>query len=135
MKRLSLTGIVFCLILLGFVGCMGIRVYSALTVETVTDCRVIETVDQMRFSGNGNQSLSKMHYIVVTDKETFVIHSSWLNGKFNNSDLFYRIKKDSVYSFRVAGIGKGPFTDYRNILDMYQEPGNFLRPRDVRVRR
>ncbi len=69
------------------------------------------------------QQLIKKHsteirYIIVTDKETFICESSMLNGKFNNSDVFWRLKKDSTYNFRVAGYGKGWFFNYRNVLEV-----------------
>jgi hypothetical protein len=61
---------------------------------------------------------TEIRYLVITDKETFVCESSLLNGKFNNTDIFYRLKKDSTYNFKVSGTGKSAFTEYRNILEI-----------------
>ena len=67
--------------------------------------------------GSENNVSTSYRYLVITDKETFVCTSSWLNGKYNNSDIFYRLEKDSVYDFYVSGFGKSKIEDYRNILD------------------
>ena len=63
-------------------------------------------------------SVFYMRYLVVTDKETFICGPSMLNGKFNNSDIFFRLKVGEKYHFKVAGFGKTMFTDYRNIIEM-----------------
>ena len=61
---------------------------------------------------------TEIRYLVVTDKETFVCKSSFINGKFDNSNIFWHLKKDSTYNFKVCGIGKGFIFDYRNILSV-----------------
>jgi len=86
-------------------------------VSTVENCKVIDLQQQMHIdSENGNTSTT-YRYLVITDKETFVCENSLLNLKFNNSDIFWRLKKDSTYTFTVAGIGKSMVTEYRNILE------------------
>ena len=66
---------------------------------------------------DGNMS-TEIRYLVITNKETFVCESSLLNGKFNNSDIYWHLKKDSTYTFKVAGVGKSMITEYRNILEV-----------------
>jgi hypothetical protein len=66
---------------------------------------------------NDGSISTQIRSLVITDKEAFVCESSLLNGKFNNSDIFWRLEKGKVYDFKVSGIGKGWLTDYRNILE------------------
>jgi len=83
------------------------------------DCRVVKLVEQQTLFSNTQDGLKTgMRYLVITDKETFVCESSWTNLKFNNSDIFYRLKKGNTYNFTVCGYGKSIFTDYRNILSV-----------------
>ena len=93
------------------------HVYSETRVESINDCKVIRLVDQTLVGGKESIKTS-IRYMVVTDKETFLCESSILNGKFNNSDIFWRLKQDSTYNFKVSGIGKTFFTDYRNIISV-----------------
>jgi hypothetical protein len=41
-----------------------------------------------------------------------------LIGKFNNSDIYWHLKEDSTYTFKVAGVGRSMITEYRNILEV-----------------
>lgn len=85
--------------------------------QAVNDCKVLNLVQQQTLFGNTQDGLkTSIRYLVVTDKETFVCESSWINLKFNNSDIFYRLKRGNTYNFNVCGYGKSMFTDYRNIL-------------------
>ena len=86
--------------------------------KVVRDCKVVKLQQQNIISGDNQSMKTDIRYLVITDKETFVCESSLLNGKFNNSDIFFRLKEDSTYTFQVCGIGKTAFTDYRNILDI-----------------
>lgn len=61
---------------------------------------------------------TEIRYLVITYKETFICESSVLNGKFDNSDVFFHLVKDSTYTFNVEGYGKSMFYDYRNILSV-----------------
>jgi len=90
--------------------------------ETVTNCKVMDLQQQQLVKGSDGTINTQMRYLVITDKETFVCESSPLNLKFNNSDIFYRLKRDSIYNFKVAGIGKSMFTEYRNILEISKQP-------------
>ncbi len=112
-------GIFFILITV-FVGGCGIAVYDqsrkAQLSATVTDLQ-----QQQKISGSGSSMKTEIRYIVITDKETFIVENSIINGKFNNSDIFYRLQKGAKYNFTVSGVGKGIFTDYRNILEYSQQ--------------
>jgi hypothetical protein len=85
-------------------------------ISTVKNCKVIDLQQQMHIESDKGNTTTTYRYLVITDKETFVCENSLLNLKFNNSDIFWRLKKDSTYTFEVAGIGKSMLTEYRNIL-------------------
>lgn len=108
LKRRSLT-----LVIIAFVvGILTFYIKDATTTEVVESCKVIRLIDQPQYSKHG----TSQRYIVVTDKETFIVESAILQGKFDNSNIFYNLKEGRTYTFKVAGIGKGFLTDYRNIL-------------------
>ena len=86
--------------------------------QIVRNCKVIKLQQQNKISGTGGEMQTDIRYLVVTNKETFICENSMLNGKFNNSDIFFRLKEDSTYTFEVCDIGKTAISDYRNILDI-----------------
>lgn len=95
-----------------------ISVSNQTLVEVVKDCKVIELQQQQLIEGTGKSVTTEIRYLVITDKETFICESSILNGKYNNSDIFWRLKKDSTYTFKVAGHPKSFIYDYRNVLEV-----------------
>ena len=84
--------------------------------ETINDCKVIDLQQQQLISGSRNNVSTSIRYLVVTDKETFICERSILNGKFDNSNVFFSLKIDSTHNFKVCGLGKSLLFDYRNIL-------------------
>ena len=117
--RRSITGFVSTVIVL-VVFSFGYSAWVSTRVEVTTGHKVIKTYVQNTVSGSEGNLTTKVRYLVITDKETFVCENSVMNLKFNNSDIFFRIKQDSVYNFRVVGVGKILFTEYRNILEIVQ---------------
>lgn len=106
------------LVVVLLIGSIIVSVWNQSNVSTVENCKVIDLQQQQLIKGsNGNMS-TEIRYLVITDKETFVCESSLLNGKFNNSDIYWHLKKDSIYTFKVAGVGKSMITEYRNILEV-----------------
>lgn len=102
------------------VAAIAISVYNQSFVETIRDCKVIELQQQQLINGDEGHMKTEIRYLVITDKETFICESSLINMKFNNSDVFWHLKKDRVYDFKVCGIGKTMITDYRNILNVVE---------------
>lgn len=96
------------------VASLGTCYYDSSKRETTIGHTVISTISQPQISKDG----TRYRYLVITDKETFRCETSLLNGKFNNSDVFFRIKEGLIYDFKVCGIGKSFATDYRNILEV-----------------
>jgi len=118
MKHFKFSIVAGCIIAAILIGAICVSVTNQSNVEIVCKCKVMDLQQQQLINGSGNNISTEIRYLVITDKETFICESSLLNGKFNNSDIFWHLKKDSVYHFRVAGIGKSFFTQYRNILEI-----------------
>jgi hypothetical protein len=117
MEKRFTTTIVFIVIAVIITG-LGLSISNQTAVDTIKDCKVIELQQQQLIKGTGKDVSTEIRYLVITDKETFICENSFLNGKFNNSDVFWHLRKDSIYSFKVAGQGKSIFFDYRNILEV-----------------
>ncbi len=109
--------IIIGLILTLLTGVVTFSVWNQLNVSTVENCKILELQQQSLIKGSDGNISTEIRYLVITDRETFICENSLINGKFNNSDIYWHLKKDSTYTFKVAGIGKSIITDYRNILD------------------
>lgn len=94
------------------------QVQNSFKVNSVYNCKVLRLEQQQKITGSSSSLKTNIRYLVITDKETFVCESSIINGKFNNSDLFFRLKEGEIYSFKVEGYGKSILYDYRNILEV-----------------
>ncbi len=111
----------FSILILVAIGCIGLGSLTASILNQKPVSRVegkVVELQQQQLLKRGSDKLirTEIRYLVVTDKETFICQSSLLNGKFKNSDIFWRLQKDSTYSFTVVGMGKTAFTKYRNII-------------------
>lgn len=106
------------LVIVLLVGSVLVSVSNQSSVSIVENCKVMDLQQQQLIKGTDGNVSTEIRYLVITDKETFVCESSLLNGKFNNSDIYWRLKKDSTYTFKVAGVGKSMLTEYRNILEL-----------------
>lgn len=106
------------LVVVLLIGSLIVSVWNQSNVSTVENCKVIDLQQQQLIKGSDGNMSTEIRYLVITDKETFVCESSLLNGKFNNSDIYWHLKKDSTYTFKVAGVGKSMITEYRNILEV-----------------
>lgn len=105
------------LVVLAFISINAvIGIGNASNHATIKDCMVRELVQQSLMKGSNGHISTEIRYLVITDKETFVCETSYLNDKFNSSSIFFNLKEGSSYDFTVAGLGKSIFTDYRNIL-------------------
>ena len=100
------------------IGSIIFSVSNQTKVEIIKDCKVIELQQQQLINGRGENLRTEIRYLIITDKETFICENSLFNGKFNNSDLFWRLKKDSTYNLKVAGHPKSFIYDYRNVLEI-----------------
>lgn len=117
-KKPLMFRIVPILIVIGIIFIAVTTVMNQSNVATVPDCKVQKLISQQIIDNNRGDMNTHYRYLVVTNKETFVCESSMLNLKFNNSDIFWRLKEDSTYTFKVVGFGKSPITEYRNIISI-----------------
>lgn len=109
-KSLLLFLVVFALLFIGYI-------YNKTNSQIVQD-KVIKLVEHPVIGGSPDNPKISYRYLVVCEKETFIVESNIFKGKFNNSDVFYRLKEGETYTFKVTGIGKSFVSDYRNIIDI-----------------
>lgn len=89
-------------------GAPTLAVYKAYgTKETVT---VTVTEKTVKRTDNDDQ------YMIFTEGEVFKNTDALLNGKFDSSDLYGKIKAGSTCTFKVNGWRIPFFSAYRNIL-------------------
>lgn len=105
-------GTVFVLILALF----GFRTASALNITEETGT-ITKLHEQQKISGGEKSVSTKMRYLIITKDATYISTSSLLNGKFDNSDLFFHLEEGKTYKFKLSGYGKSFFTDYKNVLE------------------
>lgn len=110
--------LIFVIVIVAFSGFLIVKCGNDMKVEHVTNCKVIHLQQQQIISGQNNNLSTKIRYLVITNKETFVCESSLINNKFDNSDIFFRLKEGETYNFKVCGWGKSVLTDYRNIIQI-----------------
>src|ERR1700753_1463905 len=83
---------------------IGLAIFSAnqgLKQETVT----FKVIDKQALQIIGDNT-TKFRYLVIGDNETFIVETAFFQGKYNNSDIYFRLMKDSTYTCQVAGIRK-----------------------------
>lgn len=114
MKKIVLAVI---LIVLLFIGDVILTVISNNTIDYVKDCKVKVLKDQQIIKGSKESMNTEMRYLIITDKETFICESNFLQGKFDNSQVFYSLEQGHTYDLKVSGFHKGFFFDYRNVLE------------------
>lgn len=109
----------FYLIIGIFVICiMAIPTCNQFPTSIVT-CKILNLQSQQILSGEPGNASTHIRYIVITDRGTFVSETSVFHWKFNNSEIFYNLNVGSVYTMKVAGVGKSLLTDYKNIIKIY----------------
>jgi hypothetical protein len=59
---------------------------------------------------------NKDKYLIFTDKGVFENTDSWIELKFNSSDLYGKLEKGKTYDFRVYGWRIPLLSKYRNIV-------------------
>lgn len=93
---------------------IGLSINNETKITVYQNVKVLDKQQQQLIK----KETTDYRYLVITDKGTFICDSSLVNGKFNNSDLFWHIQKDSAYNFKVCGVGKGILFDYQNIIEI-----------------
>jgi len=101
------------IILVGLViiGGIGFEVAKFTNTETIT----ITVTDKERVvTGKGDDISSK--YLIYTDKGTFENTDTFIKFKFNSSDLYGKLKKDSTYTVETYGFRVPFLSMYKNIV-------------------
>jgi len=70
--------------------------------------------------GERCKSVGDCKYLIYTDKGTFEERDSWLNWKFNSSDIYGGIKRDTKYTFHTNGIRVAFLSWYPNITSVQE---------------
>lgn len=88
-------------------------------ISVYNSVKVLDKQQQQIIKGSDGSISTEIRYLVITDKGTFICKSNLFKGKFNNSDIFWHIQKDSIYSeLKASGFGKGLLFDYPNIISI-----------------
>lgn len=116
MKIKNIVKLFFVLVAALLVTYTGTKIYNEFHTETLVNCKVVNLSQQNLI--NGKVVTTDIRYLIATDKGTFICENSWVNWKFNNSDIFLNLRQDSTYTFKVCGIGKTFLTDYQNIIEI-----------------
>jgi predicted transcriptional regulator len=105
------TVVIFLLVLIGL---------RDLQTETVT-VKIKNKMCQELVSGSKEDISTEYRYLVSTDKEVFKIEKSLIHGVFSSSDRYLLLDTGKTYALVVCGIGKGVFSDYRNIVRIREQ--------------
>jgi hypothetical protein len=107
-------GIAFLIVLL-----IAVTVINKTHTQEITEVKIIKLEQQSLMKGNKESIETEIRYLVITDKGTFVCESNILRGKFNNSDIFYRLVEGKTYPrILVTGFGKNFLFNYKNIEEV-----------------
>ena len=92
---------------------IGLSIHNESHTEVIPDVTIEKLQQQQLISKNS----TKIRYLIITNKGTFICESSAVNDKWNNSDLFWHLKEGETYTFYVSGYGKSILFDYQNLLE------------------
>lgn len=83
--------------------------------STMNQREVTATVEDKERVCSGSNDCK---YLIFTDEGTFENTDTLLQGKFDSSDVYGRIKVGETYTFEVAGFRQGFLSMYPNILSV-----------------
>jgi len=86
-------------------------------VKSTKEIIVVTVTDKDRIVETDNDDHTSSKYLIFTDKETFECTDEIAVGKFNSSDFYGQIHKDSTYEFTVYGWRIPFLSSYRNIIE------------------
>lgn len=87
-------------------------------VKSTKETTVVTVTDKERIVETDADGKATSKYLIFTDKETFECSDEIMVGKFNSSDFYGQIHKDSTYKFTVYGWRIPFFSSYRNIINL-----------------
>lgn len=109
---------IFIVVIGGIVAIIAVlQISNSLIISEARNQKIVDLQQQQLINGGKENVSTEIRYLIITDKETFICESSILNNKFDNSNIFWHLKRGKTYNFRVQGQGKSFLYDYRNVLD------------------
>ena len=108
MKR-SLIIIISCIIVLFVALAYPIAYYSQWNTY---DVQIIDKERITKVTDGSDHS----YYLVYTDAGTFKVEDSIVLLRFNSSDVYGKLYKDSVYNIKTVGFRSGFLSEYPNII-------------------
>jgi len=106
-KRIMMIGFVIIVILA--IGLVALRPMTKTTV-------IVKVSGKERVTKAENDGEITSKYLIFSDDETFECTDEIIYLKFNSSDFYGHIYKDSTYKFTVVGWRIPIFSTYRNII-------------------
>lgn len=94
------------------IGSIGFSIYTV--YNTQNDINITVT-DKERVTYSSGESVSSK-YLIYTETEVFECTDNLLVGKFNSSDIYGQLRKDSTYLVTVYGYRVPYLSWYRNII-------------------
>ncbi len=76
------------------------------------DVQIIDKERITKVTDGSDQS----YYLVYTDVGTFKVEDSIVLFRFNSSDVYGKLYKDSVYNIKTVGFRSGFLSEYPNII-------------------
>lgn len=105
-------GLYAIILLLIFIPMCGKNCVKLATSETVTQVKVDKKEAVKDMAG----------YLIFTDKGVFSNTDSWINLKFNSSDVYNEIKEEKCYDMDVNLMRVPILSWYKNILSVKEVP-------------
>jgi len=91
------------------IGAIIFQIKSYNNVNTIT-----AKVEGKERVTEGTQS----YYLVYTDKLTMKLEDDMFRGNYYSSDVYGKIKQDSIYTFTTSGYRIGWLSSYPNIIEV-----------------
>lgn len=110
MKKLITAGVIA-------VGAMSLTGCQNLVVNEPAVCTVVDKDRSTTSSKNGSQSVYRIYTENCgADNETLGLADNILQGNFNASDMYAKIKVGETYKFETVGVRNGFLSSFREIV-------------------
>lgn len=100
-------------IVIGAIVLVLLAAISPIIIDRATEQTVVVTVTDKAIKRSGDDDI----YLIYTDNGTYKITDSVAYWRWDSSDLYGEIEKDTTYECRVAGFRLPFFSEYKNIIE------------------
>ena len=83
--------------------------------KQVVTAKVLDKERITEIDNKSSKPKSESYYLVFTDKGTFELSDQFFFWKFNSSDMYGGLSRDSIYTFEIYGIRILMLSIYPNI--------------------